>query len=217
MTTSSNGYRIREIQERDIPAVVEVHLASFQNFFLSFLGSAFLHRLYLEIAREPGRGFFVATQEQAVIGFAAGVPDLPGFYRRISWKKWLSFGLASTRAALSKPAIIPRLFRALTASKAAREAACPAALMSIAVAPEAKGAGAGRQLVHHFLQHMSHQGIRRVCLETDRDDNEATLRFYEGLGFQRIREHQTPEGRWMCEYVIDIDESLEGNRGGARL
>lgn len=196
-------YNIRPVQLGDIPAVVDVHLSSFQNFFLTFLGRTFLERLYREIALESGATFLVATtQENAVIGFAAGVPSLSLFYKRLARKKWLIFGACSIRAAMKRPSIIPRLLRALKSSKSAGEAACPATLMSIAVAPSEKGRGVGKKLIEHFIQNMMQDGIQKIGLSTDRDNNDATIGFYEKLGFIIAREYQTPEGRWIREYTM---------------
>lgn len=203
MGTSTRGFDIREVRSSDIPNVVDVHLASFQNFFLTFLGRSFLEHLYLEIADDPGGVFFVAASpDGTVIGFAAGVQHLPNFYRKLTTDRLLTFGLASIRAALRRPSIIPRLLRARSAPKQAGEAACYATLMSIAVAPEAKGFGAGKLLIKQFLEEMARNGIPKISLTTDRDNNAPTLGFYEGLGFNLIREFQTPEGRWLCEFVI---------------
>jgi ribosomal protein S18 acetylase RimI-like enzyme len=197
-------FDLRPAGPKDVPGIVSVHMASFQQFFLTFLGPGFLARLYLEILREPGAVFLVATEGGGrVVGFAAGVSDLPAFYQRAARTKWFTFGMASVRAAIFHPSIIPRLWRALRASDHAKGASCPASLMSIAVAPETKGAGVGKNLIAGFLEQMGRQGQSRVCLVTDRDNNTATLGFYEGLGFQKTREFQTREGRWVCEYMID--------------
>jgi ribosomal protein S18 acetylase RimI-like enzyme len=211
MGTNSRDFQIREVQAGDIPAVVEVHLASFPNFFLTFLGRAFLERLYREIAREIGGAFLVATSpEGAIVGFAAGVPHLSRFYRKLARERWFDFGQASIRAALRRPAIIPRLWRALHASEAAGLSPCPAVLMSIAVAPGTKRSGIGKALVRHFLARMARNGAPHICLTTDRDDNAPTLGFYEALGFRRVREFQTKEGRWICEFMIDTPTEPEG-------
>jgi ribosomal protein S18 acetylase RimI-like enzyme len=201
--TSTSNDCVRASKDSDIANVVDVHLASFQNFFLTFLGRQFLEQLYREIAREPGHVFLVAMgSENEVIGFVAGVPDLALFFRRLARKKWLTFGLASIPAAILHPSIVPRLLRALNSSSTASSASCPATLMSLAVAPEAKGKGVGKCLVERFTREMAQQGIRSYCLTTDRDHNEATNSFYRKLGFAKTREYQTQEGRWMCEYVI---------------
>jgi len=58
-----------------------------------------------------------------------------------------------------------------------------AGLFSIGVLPELQGTGAGKKLVHIFLQEAAKRGCKRVFLTTDRDNNELVNAFYEKLGF----------------------------------
>jgi len=140
MGTSDSGFEIKAVRAGDIPSVVDIHLASFQRFFLTFLGRSFLQHLYLEIAKDPAGVFFVATSPGGtLLGFAAGVQHLPDFYRKLTTKRLLTFGLASLRAALRRPSIIPRLLRARSAPRQAGEAACPAHPIAVALPPQANG------------------------------------------------------------------------------
>jgi ribosomal protein S18 acetylase RimI-like enzyme len=198
--------RLRSMAEADVPAVVDVHRRSFPDFFLTFLGPRFLRLLYREILREDGRGAFVAEDGAGrVVGFVAGVDRQVGFYRRLARRRWPAFALAAAAAALRRPSTIPRLFRALGRSKAGREAAAQALLMSIAVAPEVEGRGVGRALVAEFIEAMKRRGAAAVSLATDREGNDRVNRFYLGLGFRVARTYPTPEGRRMNEYVIDLE------------
>ncbi|GLH73385.1 hypothetical protein GETHLI_18870 [Geothrix limicola] len=200
---------IRDARVKDIAGVVAVHMASFQNFFLTFLGRRFLSHLYLEVTREPGAVFLVATSpENEIIGFAAGVPDLGAFYQRLARRKWLTFGLSSMRAAILQPSIIPRLWRSLGASRLAAHASYPATLMSLAVIPNQKRTGIGKRLIMRYLSRLKRDGVLGVCLTTDRDGNAPVLAFYEKLGFTRTREYCTREGRWICEFSIHPQECL---------
>ena len=201
-----NSFYIREMWESDIADVVNVHLSSFQNFFLSFLGPRFLTLLYHEILREPGNVNLVAmSSDNEVIGFVAGEKDQVRFYQRLVKEKSFAFALASSSAVIRRPSIIPRLFRALRYAGKAKEASYPASLMSIAVLPAAKGKGAGKSLVKYFLNEMEQKGVKEVCLTTDRDNNENTNIFYRKLGFLVTHEYRTTEGRWMYEYSIHTD------------
>ena len=218
MERSSCGFTIRAARSGDVPQVVDVHLASFQNFFLSFLGGFFLECLYLAISEEPGGVLLLALScDGAVVGFVAGVPNLSRFYRRLVKTEWVRFGWASAGAALKRPSIIPRLWRARRASVDANQASCPATLMSIAVAPTFKGMGIGKSLVNRFLEEMATQGIQRICLATDRDNNAPTIGFYEGLNFVKKREYETPERRWLIEYMIDTPQHQDELPGSASL
>jgi ribosomal protein S18 acetylase RimI-like enzyme len=193
------------LRDADVLSLVQVHLESFPNFFLSFMGPRFLALLYREINREPGHICLVAESELgAIIGFVVGVTDQVGLYRRLANRKWLAFAIASSFVAVRHPSVLPRLFRSFKYPEKASGASCPALLMSIAVSPSAKGKGVGQALVHRFLEELSKMGSSRLCLTTDRDRNEATNGFYRKLGFSKVREYATPEGRWMNEYVIRV-------------
>ncbi|HLP15496.1 MAG TPA: GNAT family N-acetyltransferase, partial [Bacteroidota bacterium] len=199
---------IRRADESDIAGIVSVHRASFQQFFLTYLGDSFLGLLYREILKEEGSVALVAvTPDDAVVGFIVGVSDQTHLYRRLALRRWAAFAAASLRVALMHPGIIPRLFHAFAYVGKSRAAACPALLMSIAVDANGSGRGIGHELVTGFLCHMSAMGIDRVCLTTDRDQNERTNTFYRLLGFEKVREYQTPQKRWMNEYVIQTKEA----------
>ena len=194
---------IRPMLDRDVSEMVSVHLASFPNFFLTFMGPRFLDLLYREIYREPGNVCLIAeSADGGIIGFAVGVKDQAGLYARLASRKWFAFAMASASTVLRHPSVLPRLLRALKYSNKVSRAACPALLMSIAVAPSAEGKGVGQSLVTEFLHQMSRQGVDKICLTTDRDNNDAANGFYRRLGFSKVREFITQEGRAMNEYVI---------------
>lgn len=187
-----------------VKAVVEVHRRSFQTFFLTFLGPRFLTLLYTEILAEPRSVAIVALNASGqVLGFVAGVSEQSGFYGRIARRRWFSFAIASVGAVLKRPAIIPRLFRALGQSSRSKSSSAQACLLSLAVDPAIEGRGTGRALVCEFLSRMQSLGVMKVGLTTDEVANDRTNRFYQKLGFRCIRNFTTPEGRRMNEYAIE--------------
>jgi ribosomal protein S18 acetylase RimI-like enzyme len=194
----------RKMRPTDLPPVIDVHLASFPDFFLTFLGRRFLTLLYEQIEQADEGVVLVAGSADRVEGFVAGVRHQSGFYQRLVKRKKWAFARAALGSALRRPMIIPRLLRALRRPDEARHAAAEACLMSIAVRPEAAGQGLGRQLVTAFCAEMLQRGAPAVCLTTDRDNNERTNRFYQQLGFQLSSCFVTPEGRAMNEYVISL-------------
>ena len=75
---------IRSARPQDIAEVVRIHLESFPNFFLSFLGPASLRLLYEEILSSPEGVLLVAEEgERDLVGFVAGVTRQSGFYSRL--------------------------------------------------------------------------------------------------------------------------------------
>jgi ribosomal protein S18 acetylase RimI-like enzyme len=191
---------VRPLAEADVAVVVEIHLRTFQGFFLSFLGRGFLRLLYESIRTAPEGVALVATRGP-VVGFAAGVTSQRSFFRRLVREHWWRFGRAAAGAALRRPSTIPRLLRALRRPAESEEAAADAALLSIGVLPELEGSGIGSRLIEAFVAEMGRRGADAVSLTTDRDDNDRVNRFYERHGFHVQRSYVTPEGRALLEYV----------------
>lgn len=185
-----------------IDEVTDVHLRSFEGFFLSFLGPRFLRLYYEGIVDYSGATGYVYVQDGRVIGFVCGAVSPSCFYRYLLRTRWWRFILAVLTATLRRPSIIPRLFRALLyPSQTARQEGT-ATLTSIAVESEAQGKGIGAELVAAFLADIRAQGIKRVDLTTDRYDNDQVNAFYQKQGYHCERAFVTPEGREMNEYVI---------------
>jgi ribosomal protein S18 acetylase RimI-like enzyme len=195
---------VHPVRVEETPEIVDIHLASFPGFFLTFLGRRFLALLYEQIQQDDEGVVLVTTTDGRIAGFVAGVLHQGGFYQRLVKRKKWKFVRAAFGAVLRRPAIVPRLVRALQRPAEAQRSAADACLMSIAVRPEAAGQRIGQQLVRAFCGEMWQRGAPTVCLTTDRDNNERTNRFYQQLGFQLSSTFVTPEGRAMNEYVISL-------------
>ena len=197
---------IKEMESGHIPEVVKVHLKSFEGFFLSFLGPAFLRELYASLIKDPYRICLVAQKDTAVLGFAAGTIRASGVYSRLFRQRIFRFGLAAVPAIIKQPSIFPRLIRGITDPHGQADSALNrGALMSIAVLPREQRGGIGHELVRRFLEEASLAGSNQVDLTTNRYDNENTNRFYQKLGFRIESSFRTPEGLEMNRYVIDLE------------
>jgi len=195
---------VKSILFSDLPQIVDIHLKSFPHFFLTFLGKNFLSLFYTSVYHEPDSIILVATLNDRIEGFAAGVTNQCNFYQRLVKKQKWAFAFASLRALLRRPRIAPRLLRALMKPAKVQCAVAEACLMSVAVRPESEGKGIGKKLVKAFCQELAKRGIRTACLTTDRDNNDRVNQFYQKLGFRLSRYYVTPEGRAMNEYVIQV-------------
>ena len=194
----------RPMDVKDIPKTVHIHMASFANFFLTFLGPAFLKQLYIGTLCDPSGIAIVAEIDNKVCGFITGTATPSGFYSRLIKHRWWRFGLACVVPAMIRPNIVPRLLRAFKMpSQTADKKRC-GTLMSLAVAPEFQGKKVGKALVTAFLQESKKQGLHQVDLTTDKSDNEGVNLFYEELGFCCKQTYTTPEGRMMKVYLVDL-------------
>lgn len=201
----SDNIIIRPMLPDDLPQVVDVHLKSFPGFFLTFLGHNFLALLYKNMQSDPEGVVLVATCNGQIKGFVAGTMYQIGFYQRLIKRQKWSFAVAALGALLKRPAIAPRLLRALRRPADVQHASAAACLMSIAVRPESACKGIGKQLVATFCQELARRGASSVCLTTDRDNNYRVNHFYQRLGFRLSRTYITPEGRAMNEYAMSLN------------
>jgi ribosomal protein S18 acetylase RimI-like enzyme len=188
-----------------IPAVVQTHLLSFPGFFLSFLGPRFLSLYYAGICAAPeGIGLVSLNTLGLPAGFVAGSSNPRGFYSILLKRDWLKFAFASVGAIIRKPSAMVRIARGLFHSEGNPVGDDVAGLFSIGVLPELQGTGAGKLLVQAFLHEAAMRRCKRVFLTTDRDANDAVNAFYQKLGFCIERQYETPEGRRMNEYWINL-------------
>ena len=184
------------MSQEHIPAVVRTHLASFPGFFLSFLGPRFLSVFYAGVCAAPeGIGIVYFNADGDPAGFVAGSSNPRGFYSRLLKQDWLKFSLASIGAIVRKPRVIGRIARGLFHPGGNPVGDDVAGLFSIGILPELQGTGAGKLLVHAFLEEARKRGCKKVFLTTDADGNESVNSFYQKLGFTVERQYQTPEGR----------------------
>lgn len=185
--------------------VVHVHLESFPGFFLSFLGSRFLRIYYWAVSNAAESITFVyLNHAREVIGFVAGTTNPRGFYSRLLRRYWFKFTMASLPAILRRPKTINRIARAFFHPSQNPYGDDIAGLYSIAVLPKIQGTGVGQMLVLRFLKEAGRRGCSGVVLSTDRDHNDRVNRFYSNLGFTVQRQYETPEGRRMNEYWINL-------------
>lgn len=197
-------YMVRPMKRADLSTVVQVHLESFPNFFLSFLGSFFLRGVYSSILTESSGISFVAEGEGSVVGFVAGTTQPSYFYKRLIHKRLWYFCFASCIPVLKRPSILPRLLRALRMPEQTAHKESRGTLMSIGVSPAIQATGIGRDLAKAFLLEARNRGLKQVDLQTDFRNNEKARRFYKKLGFTGSKYIVTAEGREMLEYCIDL-------------
>lgn len=193
--------QIRPAKLHDLPPIVDLHMAAFPGFFLTFLGRRFLRMLYRQIIEREIGVLLVAEEDGQLRGLVGGVTRQSGFYRSLVRENLFGFAWASAGAVLRRPTIILRLLRALRRAGEANESASEACLMSLAVHPDSSGQGIGRRLVEAFCEELRRRNCPDICLTTDVEDNEAVNRFYRRLGFGIARRYSTSEGRLMYEYV----------------
>lgn len=184
-----------------IAQIVQIHLDTFQGFFLTFMGRGFLKVLYGAYCEHNASGLLTATNEAGEpVGFLAYSEDLSGLYKFMIRKHLPAFFWYALGAFLRKSGIFLRLVRAFLKSGESVRTEAYVELASIGVRPDMKGRGVGSLLIDELKSRVNFERFAYINLETDAENNEGANRFYQKNGFCLARTFVTREGRKMNEY-----------------
>jgi ribosomal protein S18 acetylase RimI-like enzyme len=188
---------VRVGTEADAMLAATLHASEISEGFLPSLGRPFLGRLYRRVVRSPQSFLLVAQNDERVVGFVAGTEDVRVLYRSFL----LHDGVFATISAL--PRVVRSWRRVLEtlryptgagAEQRGGERELPSAeLLAIAVAPAARGRGAGRQLVDALTTEFQRRGIRAVRVVVGADNN-AAIGLYERYGFTKVARIEVHRG-----------------------
>lgn len=193
--------KIASAKEKDvIKKVVEIHIKTFNGFFLTFVGKGFLRQMYSSYAQYDDAGLLVAYEDDTPVGFLAYSSDMSGLYKYMIKRKLIPFAWYSLCAFFRKPMVFMRLLRAFLKPSEAKRNEKYVELASIGVSPECKSKGVGSALISELRRITDFNMYRYITLETDAVNNEIANNFYKKNGFELYREYKTREGRKMNEY-----------------
>lgn len=161
--------------------VAQLHARCIVTGFLSTLGDRFLARLYRAIAEDAESIVLVALRPAplegpAVVGFIAGTRNTRAMYLRILRANWLAFSLLLLPRAFS-PRVLKYILETMAygrrseAESQRANSGTDAELLSVAVDPDARGLGIGRELVREFEQWLDGSAQGK---ETAKDEPPAT-------------------------------------------
>lgn len=184
----------------DVRDVVDIHLSTFQGFFLTFLGAGFLKQLYEGYIEHEDSNIIVAKNENEIIGFIAYSSNISDLYKYLINRKLFYFAWYSLIAFIKNPKILSRLLSAFFKSEEVKREEKYIELSSIGVKPNQKGKGIGTAMIAYLKEKIDFNIYRYVSLETDALDNEYTNKFYLKNGFILARSYETKQGRLMNEY-----------------
>ncbi len=185
--------------------VVRVHLEAFPGFFMAQLGPRFLREYHRCVADYPNGILLTEEENGRCVGLVAGFVDPASFYRELRRRR-LRLALAAFSGVVGRPRRLVTLVRNYGRARGAamhEPDEKSAELSSLAVSPAVAGRGIGRRLVARFISAARDRGADHVTLTTDARGNDAVNRFYQRLGFERVREFEARQGRLLNEYNID--------------
>jgi glycosyltransferase involved in cell wall biosynthesis/ribosomal protein S18 acetylase RimI-like enzyme len=193
---------VRPATPADAAAMARLHADGMPDAFLPTLGPRFLARLYRALATDPDAVALVAEGVDGVVGFAAGVASVGGFYRRFARGHGPAAALAAAPR-LVRPSVARRLLETVRypASGTVGNGRLPdAELLSIAVAPAFRAGGTGRALADGVLAGLAGRGVDDIKVVVGAA-NQGANRFYAKVGFTeagQLTVHQgTPSNVWI--------------------
>lgn len=193
--------KIDKNEKKVIKQIVEIHIETFEGFFLTFMGRGFLKQMYSSYCTHDMSDVLVAFEEDDTpIGFVAYSGDMSGLYKHMIKTRLFAFAWFSLGAFLRKPKVFMRLIRAFLKPGESKRKENYIELASIGVDPEIKSKGIGSLLIEELKNDVDFSKYAYICLETDAVNNDGANHFYKKNGFVLEREYETHEGRKMNEY-----------------
>lgn len=193
---------IRKATINDVDTIVEIHLNAFEGFFLTSLGAEFLRFYYSCFVRSNETVTMIAEENGVIYGFSASSKFCKGFNSRLIKSNLIAFGLLSFKLLLIKPISLLRLVKNLSKNgENVIDNEDYAELYSIGVCKSAQGKGVGKMLLLKSEQVMKEEGVTRVSLTTDFDNNEQAVGFYHSMGYETFYEFITYPNRKMYRLI----------------
>lgn len=192
--------KVDSMDKYTIDEIVKIHLATFEGFFLTFMGRGFLFEMYKSYILHNDSDILIAEDDGKILGFLAYSKNMSGLYKYMIKHSLIPFAWYSFLAFLRKPKVFMHLISAfLKPSEASREENY-VELSSIGVSPKIKSKGTGSLLIDELKKIIDFNKYEYIKLETDALNNELANHFYIKNGFKLVREYETSEGRKMNEY-----------------
>lgn len=196
-------YRTAKTSESEI--LTKIHIIAFKDFFLTTLGKSFLNVYYFSSLNSTESISICAVNENdQIIGFSLGCIQAKGYHKRLVFQNFLQFLFQGIRILFSKPGALWRLAQNIEKNKIYHDEGNYAELLSIAVIPDAKGAGVGKEMIAKFEAKAKSRGCTNVALTTDYYNNEDVLAFYKNSGYDIFYEFTTYPKRRMYKLIKNL-------------
>ncbi|MHC4115473.1 MAG: GNAT family N-acetyltransferase [Planctomycetota bacterium] len=176
---------IEPLKEEYCSVAAKLHIRGISTGFISSLGPEFVTALYEAIVEDKSSFGLVAVENNKVLGFIAFSTNLSRLYQYAILKKGLKFAFILIPKMMSLQ-IIRKVWANLFYPKKMKLMNLPGAeLLSIAVAPEARGRRIAKQLVVAGFQECSKRGIDKIKVLVAVQNEEAN-KLYLKCGFKLV-------------------------------
>lgn len=192
--------KIKKLCVNDSLRIAEIHLKSFEGFFLTSLGKSFLNKFYFSIIKNNQSIVIGIFEDNEIIGFAVGAKVKKGFYKSLLREDYISLLLSASNRLFKSPYKIIKLLRSFFSTETInKEYLNYASLLSICVIPEKKGQKLGKLLLEAFELEASKYN-NGISLTTDKYYNDHVNNFY--LSNNYILDSEFSQGSRVMNFYI---------------
>lgn len=196
---------IRKAEKTEYSILADIHQKAFNNFFLTTLGKDFLRTYYkASLKSSESVAFCALNDKKQIVGFCIACTLSKGYHKRLIKNNLIDFLFQGISILLTRPKALFRLVSNLDKSTSENDDGNYAELLSIAVSPNAKGMGIGKDLVSHFEAETKARGCQKVALTTDYFNNEDVIAFYKKSGYKVFCEFTTYPNRKMFKMIKNL-------------
>lgn len=196
---------IKTISKTQIPEVVKIHKTSFDGFFLTCLGDDFLILYYETVLNNTNGIILGAYLSDELAGFCCASKISRGFNKTLIVDNLIQYSIIALKLIFTKPLALFRLYKNLTKKNPnLTDNGEYAELLSIAVNTDYQGAGIGKKIIEKLELELLKYNCSELSLTTDFYNNERTIKFYNGLGYEVLYEFIAWPERKMLRMIKKI-------------
>jgi hypothetical protein len=176
--------RLVKPETSEVSEIVNIHLDSFPNFFLSNLGNNVLFQFYSYLLKDVNTIAYCVKDGGVIVGFLFFSKQAKGLYLKLFIRGFVNFIAPLFFAFLNNPYLLKRMIISfLSSRKYKTENNIRASLLSICVRQINAGNGLGEKLLKKLEYELMLQKVEKYYLTTDAENNELTNKFYSKNNF----------------------------------
>jgi ribosomal protein S18 acetylase RimI-like enzyme len=198
---------IVQMTKEHLDKVIDIHIECFKDSFLTSLDRGVLDCMYNNyLSSELGCAYVYITHE-TILGFIVGTTNPSVYYNQLLKKRGVKILGLILKRVIRNPRILKSIaqrdFSGFFRPNESEESYRRASLDLIAVKPEYWGRGMAQNLTEVFLRDLKARGVSEVNLGVAAT-NVRAKRFYEKMGFEKIRASVDNYGRKSNIYKLTL-------------
>ncbi|MBQ7503277.1 hypothetical protein IJT93_11335 [bacterium] len=200
--------KIRPMQERDVPAVAQLHSDAMGKSLWAKLGLPFLRRLYKGLLQDEDFFAYVYEEMGCVKGFIAGSADTQATYGRTLKRNFWELLLHTAWGVIRSPSVLPLLLATPFYFRRSHPEDLPeraAESLFCSFVPELRGKRISGHINKVLFEALHNRGRRYIKITTEAD-NQAALRQLEHWGFS-VRRRFNFYGKEMLTLITNADSN----------